>query len=117
VSFFYYFSKLTLNFCSFAVGGIAKKFAEKGHIAPYNVMWMHHFVSGNHDEAIKIWSDYLSKAERVMFQHISQESRRRNDPILCSNLLGLLISTESVSMGAKGNVLSCLLDVLGKYLK
>ncbi|XP_059481411.1 leucine-rich PPR motif-containing protein, mitochondrial isoform X2 [Neocloeon triangulifer] len=94
------------------LSGIAESFAEKGHPAAFNVLWMHYFASGRYDEAGQIWDKYLSKTKRLMFQHICQQSRRNNDPILCSNLLGLLLPSEYVSAGAKGNVLSCLIDVL-----
>jgi archaellum biogenesis ATPase FlaH len=77
---------------------------------------MHFYSNGKQEEANKIWTEHLSKSNRIMFQHICRTSRNRSDPILCSNLLGLLISTENVSAGAKGNVLSCLLDVLSKNL-
>ncbi|CAB3371624.1 Hypothetical predicted protein [Cloeon dipterum] len=93
---------------------IAKKYAEKGHLAPYNVLWMHLFATGQYDEAKLIWEKYLSKSTRVMFQHICQEARKNNDAIMCSNLFGLLVSSETVTSGARGNVLSCLIDILSK---
>jgi hypothetical protein len=77
---------------------------------------MHFYANGKLEEANKIWNEHLAKSNRIMFQHICRTSRNRSDPILCSNLLGLLISSENVSAGAKGNVLSCLLDVLSKNL-
>jgi leucine-rich PPR motif-containing protein len=97
-----------------AVESLAKKFAEHGDVAPINVLWMHYFVTGRPEEARDLWNKYLANTPRLMFQWVCQTARRTANPILAANLFSMLGTSQSTTPGARGNALSCLLDVLSE---
>lgn len=90
---------------------MAVKYASRGITSPINVLWMHLFVQGKDDAAKKLWDEYLFDSPRVMFQHVLQEARNKQDENIPHKLISLLQGT-SVSEGAKGNAYSCLIDIL-----
>ncbi|KAF4527202.1 hypothetical protein B566_EDAN006129 [Ephemera danica] len=94
------------------VASLAQKFAAKGDTAPINVLWMHFFVTGRSNEAGELWNKYLTQTPRLMFQWVCQTARRTESPVLAADLFAVLASSESATSGARGNALSCLLDVL-----
>lgn len=91
---------------------LAQKFAVKGDTAPINVLWMHFFVTGRSNEAAELWTKYLAQTPRLMFQWVCQTARRTESPALAADLFAVLASSQSATSGARGNALSCLLDVL-----
>lgn len=90
---------------------IAIKYANKGIIAPVNVLWSHYFINQQHEEAEKIWQTYLQGAPRIMFQRVVQHCRQQKDDQLIKQLIDHL-KISKVTEGALGNAYSCLLDVL-----
>ncbi|XP_044733810.1 leucine-rich PPR motif-containing protein, mitochondrial [Chrysoperla carnea] len=90
---------------------IAIKYANRGIIAPANVLWMKYFISKNTEDANRIWEKYLKDSPRIMFQRIVQYARESKDDELARQLIQVLKSTK-VTEGAFGNAYSCLLDVL-----
>lgn len=70
---------------------------------------MQHFVK-NDPKADDIFKQYLADAPRLMFQHVIQVGREKQDVDTVKRLIGLLQSTK-VSEGAIGNAYSCLLDI------
>lgn len=101
---------LTNHYFLFSVEQLAEKYAERGIIAPMNVLWSHHFVNENIEVSDRIWDKYLAKAPRLMFQRIVHLAREKQDDKLIQRLIVLLKKTQ-VSEGAIGNAYSCLLDV------
>jgi leucine-rich PPR motif-containing protein, mitochondrial len=90
---------------------IAEKYAERGVLAPMNILWAHHFITKNDVEAQRIYDKYLVEAPRLMFQRIVQQAREKNDEQLIHRLVDLLKKSAQVSDGAIGNCYSCLLDI------
>lgn len=90
---------------------IAKKYADKGIIAPMNVLWSHYFINNKEEDAEKIWQSYLQGAPRIMFQRVVQHCREHKDEDLIKKLI-IHLKTSKVTEGAIGNAYSCLLDVL-----
>lgn len=90
---------------------IATKYAKKGLLSPVNVLWMHHFISGDQQIADKLWTNHLAAAPRLMFQRIVHLAREKQDASLVQRLIDLLKHTK-VSAGAIGNAYSSLLDIL-----
>lgn len=90
---------------------IGIKYANKGIVAPLNVLWTHYFVSGNSEKASQIWNNYLKDSPRIMFQRIVQTAREKQDEELTKKLIEHL-KISNVTEGAIGNAYSCLLDVL-----
>lgn len=78
--------------------------------SPMNVLWIHHFVTGNQEAHEKIWQEHLKEAPRLMFHRIVQTARENQDISLIGHLIGKL-KEASVSDGALGNAYSCLLDI------
>lgn len=90
---------------------VARKYAEQNILGPINVLWIHHFINGNHEQADKLWKEYLSAAPRLMFHRIVQVAREKSDTNLVEKLLSLLKNGTSISEGAIGNVYSALIDI------
>lgn len=90
---------------------IARKYAEQNILGPINVLWIHHFINGNHEQADKLWKEYLSAAPRLMFHRIVQVAREKMDTNLVEKLLSLLKNGTAISEGAIGNVYSALVDI------
>uniref|UniRef100_A0A1L8DH78 Putative bicoid mrna stability factor n=1 Tax=Nyssomyia neivai TaxID=330878 RepID=A0A1L8DH78_9DIPT len=89
---------------------LARKFIEHSITSPMNVLWIHHFVTGNVAAHEKIWEEHLKDAPRLMFQRIVQTAREKSDTSMVRHLIERLRGTK-VSDGALGNAYSCLLDI------
>ncbi|KAK9870349.1 hypothetical protein WA026_006434 [Henosepilachna vigintioctopunctata] len=89
---------------------VAKKYAEKGIIAPINVLWTHVFIKGNYEKAQQLWNEHLKSIPRIMFQRIVQAARDTNNENLVEKLIEHL-KISNITEGALGNAYSCLLDV------
>lgn len=76
---------------------------------------MHYFVNGRAEEARELWKKHLINIPRLMFQWVCQVARRTASPELAADLFALLTTSPSTTPGARGNALSCLLDVLSKF--
>lgn len=70
---------------------------------------MQHFIN-NDPKADGIFKQFLVDSPRLMFQHVIQISREKQDADIVQRLVVLLQSTK-VSEGAIGNAYSCLLDI------
>lgn len=95
----------------FLVETIAKKYANRGLLAPVNVLWMKYFISNADQDAARIWDEYLKNSPRIMFQRIVQYARDTSDDTMARKLIKTLTTTQ-VTEGAFGNAYSCLLDIL-----
>lgn len=84
--------------------------AEKGILAPINIMWMCHIENGKLDQADRIMKNFLSDTPRIMFNHTLRVARERNDVTIVKNLLESLKGAK-VTESALGTVHSCLIDV------
>lgn len=91
---------------------LATKYAKVNFVAPMNILWVHHFSSGNDSKAEDIWTKYLANEPRLMFQKIMHQARETNDEALTRKLLEKLKNAK-ITDGALGNAYSCLIDVLG----
>lgn len=87
------------------------KYAQKGIVAPLNVLWTRYFIGNNTEKAEQLWQGYLKDAPRIMFQKIIQTARELQDEDLIKRLIELLKITK-VTDGALGNAFSCYIDVL-----
>lgn len=76
-----------------------------------NVLWIHHFING-HDDADKIWNEYLVNTPRVMFQRIIETSRQKDNDQLIKKLINLLKTDTNITNGALGIAYSGLIDIL-----
>ncbi|XP_067009709.2 leucine-rich PPR motif-containing protein, mitochondrial [Anabrus simplex] len=90
---------------------VARKYAEHGILAPINVLWIHAMVTGQEAAAEKLWEEFLDQTPRVMFQHIAQAAREKNNADLARKMVDKLRKSK-VSEGALGVAYSCLIDVL-----
>ncbi|KAK5643251.1 hypothetical protein RI129_007096 [Pyrocoelia pectoralis] len=90
---------------------IAMKYAERGIIAPLNVLWSYYFVEGQFEKAKNIWENHLRDSPRLMFQRVIQKARESSDENMVKSLIDQL-KTSIVTQGAIGNAYSCLLDIL-----
>ncbi|EFA01919.1 leucine-rich PPR motif-containing protein, mitochondrial [Tribolium castaneum] len=90
---------------------LAVKYAQRGIVAPMNVLWTNYFIVGNEPKAEQIWNTYLKGAPRIMFQRIVHAARETQDENLIKKLIKHL-KNSNVTEGAVGNAYSCLLDVL-----
>lgn len=70
---------------------------------------MQHFIK-NDPKADAIFKQHLVDCPRLMFQHVIQIGRDRQDADIVQRLISLLQGTK-VSEGAIGNAYSCLLDI------
>lgn len=111
-----------LSIYRFSFFNIVEKFAsevaDRGFLAPMNILWMRQIEAGNLDQADDgIMKKYLTETPTVMFHHTLRTARERNDVDIVKNLLtGLKCS--KVSERDVGSVHSCLIDIyssLGKY--
>lgn len=89
---------------------IAYKYADRGIVAPLNVLWTYHFIKGNDQKAEQIWNEHVKNSPRIMFQKIVQTVRENKDDLLAKKLVEHLKSSP-ITTGALGNAYSCLLDV------
>ncbi|XP_018326773.1 leucine-rich PPR motif-containing protein, mitochondrial [Agrilus planipennis] len=90
---------------------LAIKYAERGIVAPMNVLWSYYFTEQNKAKAEEIWNKYLQDSPRIMFQRVIQHARDSKDEIIAEKLIRHL-KTAQVTEGALGNAYSCLLDIL-----
>lgn len=90
---------------------LAFKYANRGIIAPINVLWSQYLIDGKREKSDEIWNNYLQNSPRVMFQRILQKARENLDDTLVKQLIKNL-KTSSVTQGALGNAYSCLLDII-----
>jgi leucine-rich PPR motif-containing protein len=90
---------------------MARKYAAQNILGPINVLWIHHFVKGEFEQADKIWKEYLSAAPRLMFHRIVQVAREKSSTQLIEKLITLLQSGTAISEGAIGNCYSALIDI------
>ncbi|KAB0799524.1 hypothetical protein PPYR_07404 [Photinus pyralis] len=90
---------------------IALKYAQRGIVAPLNVLWSYYFVEGHSEKAKTIWDTYLHNTPRLMFQRVIQKARERSDENIVRTLIDQLKGSV-VTPGALGNAYSCLLDIL-----
>lgn len=88
---------------------VALKYLEKKALGPMNVLWLHYFVEKD-AMADAIFKEHLTDSPRLMFQHIIQNGREKQDDQMIEKLIGILRETK-VSEGAIGNAYSCLLDI------
>ena len=95
---------------SLPVEEVAEKYAEKGVLAPMNVLWMHHFVLNNVEASDKIWNKHIKESPRLMFQRVMHEARDKQDVQMVERLIEVLRTTK-LTKGAIGNAYSCLIDV------
>ena len=79
-NYFLILNKWQFNFL-FAVEELAEKYAAKGQVAPMNVLWVYHFSEGNAEASERIWTKYLTKTPRLMFQRIVHVAREKQDEI------------------------------------
>lgn len=90
---------------------LALKFVDLGYVAPVNVLWTYHFISGRYDLAMPLWNKYVRTCPQIMFQKVCQTARATANTDLAERLVGLL-ENAAVTNGARGIAYSCLLDVL-----
>merc|ERR1712018_778606 len=90
---------------------LALKFVELGYVAPVNVLWTYHFISGRHDLAEPLWNKYVRSCPQIMFQKVCQTARATANVDLAERLV-VLLENAVVTNGARGIAYSCLLDVL-----
>lgn len=76
-----------------------------------NVLWAHYFIEGNDQKAEQIWTQYVEKSPRIMFQRVLQQARETANEQLTKKLIDHL-KNSNVTEGALGNAYSCLLDIL-----
>lgn len=92
---------------------LALRFVSLGYVAPVNVLWTYHFISGRHDLAEPLWQRYVKSCPQIMFQKVCQTARSRASVDLAEGLVDLL-EDAAVTNGARGIAYSCLLDVLAQ---
>lgn len=90
---------------------MALKFVKLGYVAPVNVLWTYHFISGRHDLAEPLWNQYVKSCPQIMFQKVCQTARSTSNIDLAERLV-VLLEDAVVTNGARGIAYSCLLDVL-----
>lgn len=90
---------------------LAEKYAKEQIVAPMNILWVHHFSSGNDSKADDIFQKYLHNEPRLMFQKVMHQARETNDANLTKKLIEKL-KIAKITEGALGNAYSCLIDVL-----
>lgn len=91
--------------------GIARKYAAHNIVGPINVLWIHHFISGDEQKAEKVFKEFLSSSPRLMFHRIVQVAREKNDEQMVNKLITVLKNASHVSEGAMGNAYSALIDI------
>lgn len=90
---------------------LAENYAKEQIMAPMNILWVHHFCSGNDSKAEEIFQKYLHNEPRLMFQKVMTQAREQNDLNMTKKLIEKL-KISKITEGALGNAYSCLIDIL-----
>lgn len=89
---------------------MAEQYAARDIISPFNVLWMHHFISGHDDEAAEIFNKHLINEPGLLNKYIILTAKERKDYQLIEKLL-TVVNRSVISKKAKGAIYSALIDI------
>lgn len=92
---------------------VARKYAACGINSPINILWIHMFMNGQKEAADKLWSEFLSRDDKIMFTPIVTKAKVERDAALVEHLLSKL-KTIPVSTECLGHVYSIFLHILSE---